>query len=745
MLRILNFLTQSKDALDTKLHHLFSYTAEKPHFTIEEKGRLIDAIDNCKILDPACGSGAFPMGILHKLVFILTKLDPKNRSWKQRQIDKAKRDKDLAEKMEDDKNRETAINEIEKRITDIENAFDEINNELDFGRKLYLIENCIYGVDIQPVAIQISKLRFFIALIVDQKTENDNEPNRGIRPLPNLETKFVAANTLISIEKPQQLTLVNLELEERISQKEAEIHIVRDKHFRARTPDTKEKYRIIDQILRDDLASLLEESGYSKDTTKKLAQWNPYDQNKYAEFFDPIWMFDIENGFDIVIGNPPFVVPKTLTPNEKKYFIKKYKSALYQINLYLMFMERGLDLGNKNGILSYIVPNTWLVNKTVKDFRKYLIDNFQLIKIADLTNQEVFEATVLPIVFLAGRYNSNANQILVQSQTETGFIDKLQIDLKNISEKNNYLINYQLNQDSYGLLSIIESGKKLLFEIAQVSFGVKFYQVNKGKPKQSKSIVENHSYTHSEKINKNCMQILEGKDVDRFFHSSGNSYIEYGQWLAEPRKPELFQGERILLRRIVGKNGLIAALTDGDFCNNSLLHTVKLKGDEIKTKYILAILNSHTIGFYFLRKYAREEKTFPEIRIHELESLPIVISSKRTQLNISEIVDFVIHIKNCSESIFINTKNFIVSDFIEQVLNGCVFELYFGEEMKKAGVDILTLVENDLEAVKDLNAEAAVIMLYNKWQEPKNEVRNRLLLMGTRCPDTIGVIEKSLS
>lgn len=739
---------KKREELNARLHHLFSYTAEEPQFTDAEKAALIDAIDTCKILDPACGSGAFPMGILHKLVFILGKLDPNNKRWKQKQQNKAKRDKTLAEKMEDDKNREAAIKEIDKRIEDIEKAFNQNNHELDFARKLYLIENCIYGVDKQPVAIQISKLRFFIALIVDQKTENDTEPNRGIRPLPNLETKFVAADTLVSIEKPVQLTLMNQneELQKAIKQKEAEIHVVREKHFRARTPETKEKRRLEDAKLRDELAALLEQDGFPKAATKQLAGWNPYDQNKFAEFFDPMWMFEIENGFDIVIGNPPYVVPKTLTQNEKKYFINKYKSAIYQINLYLMFIERGLTLGNKNGILSYIVPNTWLINKTVKDFRKYFIENYRIHKIADLTSQEVFEATVLPIVFVAGKkLSKKSSSIIVQTQNGDAFEDKLEIELSNVNEKNNYLINYQLNESNYGLLEAIEVNKKLLYEIAQVSFGVKFYQVNKGKPKQTRSIVDNHTYTHSKKINKYCKKILEGKDVDRYFHTDGDSYIEYGEWLAEPRKPELFEGERILLRRIVGKNGLIAAFIDGNYCNNSLLHTVKLKGDKFQTKYILAQLNSLVVGFYFLKKYAREEKTFPEIRIHELESLPIAESAKPTQSTISKIVDYIMLYKNSEDDLIKTSENYLVAELFDQLLNGCVYELYFGEEMKKAGVDILALVEKDLEAVKKLSPEKAIAKLYEKWQEPKNEVRNRLLLMATRCPDTIGVIETSVN
>ncbi|MBK6498794.1 MAG: hypothetical protein IPG00_11800 [Saprospiraceae bacterium] len=89
-------------------------------------------------------------------------------------------------------------------MLEINEAFDQSINDPDYARKLFLIENCIYGVDIQPIATQISKLRFFISLVVEQKVIPEKE-NFGIRPLPNLETKFVAANTLIGIAKEHSL------------------------------------------------------------------------------------------------------------------------------------------------------------------------------------------------------------------------------------------------------------------------------------------------------------------------------------------------------------------------------------------------------------------------------------------------------------------------------------------------------------------------------------------------------------
>src|SRR3972149_10831791 len=147
---------------EEKIRMLLSYSEEIPEFSAPERQKIISAIDNIKILDPACGSGAFPMGILHKLVYALQKLDPENKYWHELQYKKALKESEEIFK-QDDKN------EREERLKEINEAFDEGINYPDYARKLYLIENCIYGVDIQPIAIQISKLRFFISLVLAQK------------------------------------------------------------------------------------------------------------------------------------------------------------------------------------------------------------------------------------------------------------------------------------------------------------------------------------------------------------------------------------------------------------------------------------------------------------------------------------------------------------------------------------------------------------------------------------------------
>ncbi|MDO8721369.1 MAG: hypothetical protein Q7J31_03970, partial [Syntrophales bacterium] len=276
-----------------KLRRLLSWEEEGHDFTPKETEALIDAIDHLKALDPACGSGAFPMGLLQKLVHVLKKLDPENKGWRQRQ-----------EAALDSFDSSTAREEARQAI---KRAFARDND--DYGRKLYLIENCLYGVDIQPIACQIAKLRFFISLIVDQAID-PKEPNLGILPLPNLETKIVAANTLLGLHRGQLLLG-----SDEVRRLEDQLKRVRHDYFTARRFKDKIALRARDRELCSTLAKALTASmECTAHDSGRLAEWNPYDTNTAASFFDPGWMFGLtapegnDNGvFDILIGNPPYV------------------------------------------------------------------------------------------------------------------------------------------------------------------------------------------------------------------------------------------------------------------------------------------------------------------------------------------------------------------------------------------------------------------------------------------------------
>jgi adenine-specific DNA-methyltransferase len=337
--------------LEDNLRTLVGYNAVPHPFTDEEIWYIIHCIDNIKVLDPACGSGAFPMGILHKLVYILGKLDPENIKWRELQKQKALKATDSAFDL-------TEQIEREQRLQEINEAFE--NNASDFGRKLYLIENCIYGVDIQPIAVQISKLRFFISLLVDQN-ENPKLENRGIRALPNLETKFVAANTLIGLNGTDSPVIVPNE----VVDLEEELKKLRNKHFLAKTYREKLILQKQDKFLRQQIASKLEAVGFPPESARKIANYDIYDQMASSDWFDPEWMFGVSSGFDVVIGNPPYVV----TP------VSEYKNYEWKGDLYYLFFENGLKkLLQPKGVLSFITPRFYLFNMSCEKLRRYLLE-----------------------------------------------------------------------------------------------------------------------------------------------------------------------------------------------------------------------------------------------------------------------------------------------------------------------------------------------------------------------------------
>ncbi|UIE36935.1 Eco57I restriction-modification methylase domain-containing protein [Leptodesmis sichuanensis] len=379
-----------------KLRQLLDYKTPDNPFADDPENTvlLIAAIDSLKVLDPAVGSGAFPMGMLQKLVFILGKLDPNNEFWKHQQKEREIRpvleDLQQAQKISYEQAREAAVKQLEERLAEIEADF--ADNEMDYPRKLFLIENSIYGVDIQPIAVQIAKLRFFISLIVEQRVD-DTAPNRGILPLPNLETKFIAANTLMSIDRPAQMTLGALAVQE----KEQELAEVRHRIFTARTQATKNKYREKDKQLRDEIAVLLKREGWADHTATQLAQWNPYDQNASAGFFDPEWMFGIKDRFDVCIGNPPYVRQEQIK-HLKEQFKSQYECFTGTADLYVYFYERGLKLLREQGVLTFISSNKYFRAAYGQKLRQFLTSQTRIHQIIDFGDAPVFTAIAYPTI-----------------------------------------------------------------------------------------------------------------------------------------------------------------------------------------------------------------------------------------------------------------------------------------------------------------------------------------------------------
>ena len=339
----------------------------------EERERLgiVRAIAHLTVLDPAVGSGAFPMGVLHKLTLALRRLDQDNTRWEQVQKELAMQRADLAFDTQDQQARAA-------QLTEISDTFGRYRDS-DFGRKLYLIQNSIFGVDIQTIATQIAKLRFFISLAIEQEPDPDAD-NYGIKPLPNLETRFVAANTLLGLGN-LQMSLVS----DSVTQLQQELNTNRERYFHATTRHKKLACKEKDKELRDDLAAELEQGGMPTADADKIAQWDPYDQNASADWFDPTYMFGVREGFDVVIGNPPYVRQEDI-PNKSSLTQLYTDATTPRSDLYCYFYARALQLLRAQGVNIFICSNSWLDVGFGSSLKRHLLLNSHI--------QAIYESAV---------------------------------------------------------------------------------------------------------------------------------------------------------------------------------------------------------------------------------------------------------------------------------------------------------------------------------------------------------------
>ncbi|MCX7069117.1 MAG: Eco57I restriction-modification methylase domain-containing protein [Methylococcales bacterium] len=380
-----------KTAKAVLLRDLLSYSVLNNPFNEQETNDLIQAIHTLKILDPACGSGAYPMGILHKLVFILRKLDKDNQAWRELQKNKAIADTRQAFDSGNHEERET-------RLKEINDTFEY--NASDYGRKLFLIRECIFGVDIQPIAVQIAKLRFFISLVIEQ-TVNDALPNRGIRPLPNMEMKLIAANSLLGLDfKIAQDDWIYAG----VRKLESEIKSVRLEYFSASTRHKKNALKAKEQALLIELEKELINVQCGVEQAHKIIAWNPYNQNASADFFDKEFMFGLDEGFDIVIGNPPYIQIQKFSGQQCQKDWQKQKYATFEKtgDIYALFIEKGVLLLKPNGVLTFITSNKWMRAGYGKSLRKFLAEKTLPLKLIDFGDSQLFEnATTYTNILMA--------------------------------------------------------------------------------------------------------------------------------------------------------------------------------------------------------------------------------------------------------------------------------------------------------------------------------------------------------
>jgi tRNA1(Val) A37 N6-methylase TrmN6 len=690
----------SKDA-EVRLRDLCSYAENPNPFNEPETKALIAAIDHAKILDPACGSGAFPMGILHKLVWMLKKLDPENSLWKAQQketilgkeISALKQDKATIRGLSDTEVRQKAEEAVESRMKELEDIFNREYNFDDYARKLYLIENCIYGVDIQPIAVQIAKLRFFISLIIDQKANNHKE-NQGIRSLPNLETKFVAANTLIGLLDTEQKDLLDLQDADLIAMENELWDIRGHKMFSADTRQKKIKYKkaindLCEQIgvylithgvkpdyqkieadrsliakfeaelsrlpevwvdeqaevdlfeikaslfkrdineekrkqlsqeikrLQEEIAKEAKKAQFQglEATIEKMIRWDPYDQNTAADWFDPKWMFGVQEGFDVVIGNPPYFVITNSHPQKSVYEATYSKLRSGRINIYQLFFGRSESILNSTGCIVFIHPKTLLADAYLAATRAFLLNAFKSFTIINIISRtDTFGAVLQSVVVSLWTKDIRKNCRVAEVLKKIDFqhLQYLEMSLEKIVSQNEILI---------------VSGNPLVYEIEKKCRLVPRIPIHF----ITGSIEWNKFVDHLSGTKKrNSKQLIYGENIQRFYFAqstrrTGTTFIN-----GNINVP-IISCLSIFVQRTTAVEQpyrIIACIIDPQKFDVTLVsenHTNVFECKDITfAYYFLGILNSKLMDFYF-----RIFNSNTQVSSRELNQLPIIQSNDK--------------------------------------------------------------------------------------------------------------------
>jgi len=725
------YLSQNAGIKEQNLDKLLSWSDENPELSKDQKSDILNALDKMKSIDPACGSGAYPMGILQKTALILEKVDPDSIEWVMKIVDRIS-------------------DPIAKTIVE-----DQLQNEdWSYIHKLGIIQNSIYGIDIQPIAVEISKLRFFLSLIVDAKID-DSAQNRGVKPLPNLEFKIVCADTLYKSPEPLNLeTLFGrepffVELEKLVkSYFGANNDVRKDKlkeeiksHIKKKV---KEKKDAINYALKPAKGTKFEQVwGKEKEAevdklNNELELWDSYTNifnHQKVEFFDTRYFFpDVKDGFDIVIGNPPYIQLQ----NNNGYLGEKYKDQEYISfaktgDIYALFYERGADLLKDGGHLCYITSNKWMRAKYGEKLRGYLSEKTIPKILIDFGGYKVFDSATV-----------DTNILLFEKTTHPGKLKacKIEKDFKssmNIADyfNKNHIDLTGLKSDSW----IISSADEALIKrkIEEIGTPLKDWdiQIYRGVltgfneafiiDGATKDLLISEDPKSAEIIK----PILRGRDIKKYkaefadqwliatfpaLHLNIDNYPAvrdylktFGKRLEQSgesgcRKKTCnnwfevqdsiayyaeFEKEKIVFQEMVQESSFVY-----DDKNNFCLDTGRIiTGSSLK--YLVALMNS-SLFFYSIKSFygggslgdkgVRMKHTF-------FENFPVPQISKEQQKPFEKLVDYILFLKEK------DIHPLFVSMF-ETVINSLVYDLYFEEETKAHNLYISDFVPKYLVSLK---------------------------------------------
>jgi type I restriction-modification system DNA methylase subunit len=549
------------------------YAVKMPK-SIEQHARQIDeSLAAITICDPAVGSGAFPVGMMTEVVRARNALTP---------------------------------------------YFNDVHERTPYYFKRHAIQNCLYGVDIDPGAVEIAKLRLWLSLVVDE------EETKQIKPLPNLLYKAVTGDSLLGVEK----TLFNARLFRQLEQ-------LKPLYFDE--SDFSKKASLKHQI--DDI---IHELTHGKAT---------FD---FQIYFSEV--FHKKRGFDVVIANPPYIQLSKVegVPDwYKQHLRNRFHTSGGRLNTFIFFIHLGLELLKPSGSLAFIIPNTILTQEYYSATRELLLKHNRLRTVVQYSELPFENAVVenATIVATKEELSEYPIQILTDDLRERKLLDQK----KNTEFLANPKFSISINADK-----VVEK----VFATHNRTLG-EFCDVN-----QAIALIGDRSLSlRNSNPAKKYYKVLDGRNIGRYWLNWNGVYLDYKlERIHSCKRKDIFESPEKLFFRRVSENLIFAYDDEQFFALNTLVVVNARNHSQIVIKYLLALLNSKLMNYLYRRKFKSTKTVFSEIQARTVRQLPIPFVGSSTQAPLISLV----------ERILAKKRNNPEADtmVLEQEIDCLVYSLY---------------------------------------------------------------------
>ncbi len=583
-------------------------------------------IAELKIVDPACGSGSFLIGAYQHLL-----------NWHsiyyQQNPTVAKKDKALTP-----------------------------TGSLSTSIKKQILLNNIYGVDIDINAVEVTKLSLLLKCMEGetQASITNQVSLFNERVLPTLDNNIKSGNSLIDTDYYD----TQLDFGEEKKIKPFSWQKAFPSVFNRDVATSQLDIKLLASKAKEHAKKAMEFASEIEEMLNVVAEPNvPYGKKN-------------KGGFDVVIGNPPYGA--TLTKEVDNYLRHRYQVANYQLDTYILFIERGKKLLNQNGFLGFIIPTAWVASTYDNKLRNYLakenrIENFVI------TPKQTFKDASVETCILVLSNESPSKSFEVERwdiKEKTSYI----IKTKDIIEENSFVFPVYSNDKTNKVVQKIRMQKTILNDFADVVWGVKIYENGKGKPPQNGNESKTKVFHSDKRISKTHRPLLGGSEIIRYTTKWKGGFVDYGEWLAAPRQPHWFDGERILIREVTANGIIQGTFVDQDFVFSNSVDGIKMKSKDLNIKFLLGLINSKLISFYHSNTSANAFKgAFPKVLLQDLRTLPVPKAEIVIQNDIEKMVNQLLQLNKDLQSATLECKKDHLKnkiDYCEDKINQLVYQLY---------------------------------------------------------------------